>query len=126
MGKDVPSIPDNLRLILSHVAEQIGREVYPNGLPRGTRFSELETLSGLIGDELGRSIVESQTRAQADELSQDSTPVVCSTCGQTARAGPNEHRDLTTTQGTVAWDEPTAYCPSCRRSFFPSVSSLGA
>jgi hypothetical protein len=125
MGKDVPSIPDKLRPILSQFADQIGREVYPNGLPRGTRFSALEALSGLIGDELGRSIVESQTRAQADALSQDSTPVVCS-CGQTARAGPNEHRDLITTQGTVAWDEPAAYCPSCRRAFFPSVPSLGA
>lgn len=126
MGKDVPSIPDNLRPILSQVAEQIGREVYPNGLPRGTRFSELETLSSLIGDELGRSIIESQTRAQADDLSQDSTPAVCPTCRQTARAGPTEHRDLTTTQGTVAWDEPAAYCSSCRRAFFPSVPRLGA
>jgi hypothetical protein len=126
MGKDVPSIPDNLRPILSQVAEQIGREIYPNGLPRGTRFSDLETLSGWIGDELGRSIIESQARAQADDLAGDSTPVVCPTCGQTARAGPTEHRDLTTTQGTVAWDEPAAYCPSCRRSFFPSVPSLGA
>jgi hypothetical protein len=126
MGKDVPSIPDNLRPMLSQFADQIGREIYPNGLPRGTKFSQLETLSALIGDELGRSIIESQTRAQADDLSQDSAPAVCSTCGQTARDAPVEHRDLTTTQGTVTWNEPAAYCPSCRRSFFPSVSSLGA
>lgn len=126
MGKDVPSIPDKLRPILSQFADQIGREIYPGGLPRGTKFSELETLSGLIGDELGRSIIESQARAQADELSQDLAPAACSTCGQTARAAPAEHRDLITTQGTVAWDEPAAYCPSCRRAFFPSVPSLGA
>jgi hypothetical protein len=126
MGKDVPSVPDNLRLILSQVAEQIGREVYPNGLPRGTRFSELETLSGWIGDELGRAIIEAQARAQADDFSQDSAPAICPTCGQTARAGPTEHRDLITTQGAVAWDEPVAHCSSCRRAFFPSVPRLGA
>jgi hypothetical protein len=126
MGKDVASIPDSLRPMLSQFADQIGREIYPHGLPRGTKFSQLETLSALIGDELGRSILESQTRAQADKLSQDSTSAVCPTCDHTARAGPVEHRDLTTTQGTVAWNEPAAYCPSCRRSFFPSISSLGA
>jgi hypothetical protein len=126
MGKDVLSIPDQIRPILSQCADQIGREVYPHGLPPGTKFSELEILSGLIGDELGRSIIESQARAQADELSRDSAPAACAACGQTARAGPAEHRDLITTQGTVAWDEPAAYCPSCRRSFFPSIPSLGA
>lgn len=126
MGKDDPSIPDNLRPILSQFAEQIGRELYPNGLPRGTKFSKLETLSGLIGDELGRSIIQSQARAQADGLSRDSEPAICPTCGQTARAAPREHRDLTTTQGTVAWDEPAAHCSSCRRAFFPSVPRFGA
>lgn len=125
MGKDAASIPDDLRPLLSQFAEQIGRKVYPDGLPRGTKFSELETFAGLVGDEIGRSLIESQARAQAEGLSQDSAPPVCPTCGQTARAGPHEHRDLTTTQGPVAWDEPTSHCSACRRSFFPSVPGLG-
>lgn len=126
MGKDVVSIPDNLKPILSRFAQQIGREVYPDGLPQGTKFSQLEAFAGLIGDEIGRSIIESEARAQADILSGDPSGPVCPTCGQTARAGPTEHRNLTATQGTVAWEEPASHCSQCRRAFFPSVPSLGA
>ena len=125
MGKEAASIPDHLRPLLSQFAEQVGRQVFPDGLPRGTKFSELETFAGFVGDEIGRSIIESQARAQADGLSQDSTPPICPTCGQTARAGPTEHRELITTQGKVAWDEPTSHCLTCRRSFFPSVPGIG-
>ena len=126
MGKDVTPLADDLRLVLARVAEQIGQAVYPQGLPQGTTFSDLESLAGLIGDEIGRSMIEAQTRAQADAFVRDPAPAVCPTCGRAARSGPDEHRILITTQGVVDWEEPVVHCSSCRRDFFPSGPSFGA
>ena len=33
-------------------------ELYPRGLPRGTKFSELEAVAGALGDEIARQLIE--------------------------------------------------------------------
>ncbi len=52
MGKDVAAIRDDLKPLLSQIACQLGREVFPDGMPWGTTFSELEQL----GDEIARAM----------------------------------------------------------------------
>src|SRR4051794_7747652 len=40
MGKDAAVIRDEFRIRLGQIARELGRDPYPDGLPRGTKFSE--------------------------------------------------------------------------------------
>lgn len=123
MGKDVVLIPDEVRPLLEQMADQLSEQIFPGGMPWGTKFDHLERLAGALGDEIARQMIQTNVRQQA------ATPTeaveTCPTCGQQGRAAPNEPRELDTTQGTVDWVEPGQYCPHCRRAFFPSEPSTG-
>jgi hypothetical protein len=123
MGKDARSLPANLKSEVGRIARQLGREMYRDGLPRDTKFSELEGLAGLVGDELARQIIEAQVEDQAgcfeEELGE------CPECHGPARKAPDQPRVVATTRGEVQWKERVANCPRCRRAFFPSESSVG-
>jgi hypothetical protein len=41
MGKDAAAIRTEFHSRLGAIARQLARELYPDGLPRGTKFSEL-------------------------------------------------------------------------------------
>jgi hypothetical protein len=43
MGKDATAIRTEFHSRLGQIARQLTRELYPQGLPRGTKFSELGT-----------------------------------------------------------------------------------
>jgi len=94
------------------------------GLPRGTKFSELEDIAGALGDEIARQLIESNVQEQtADWPEEDSTP--CPECrGPTSKA-PDRPRSLMTTRGEVTWTEHARYCHRCRRTFFPSGPGTG-
>ena len=124
MGKDADAVRDELRPRLGQMAREIGREVYPHGLPRETKFSELETLAGVLGDEIARQIIETHVRGQAEDWPEDELGE-CPTCGGAARKAPDEPRVLTTTRGDVAWRQRVGNCPRCRRAFFPSGPGAG-
>jgi hypothetical protein len=124
MGKDAVTIPDEVRPLLARMATQLSEQVFPEGLPWGTKFDQLETLAGTLGDEIARQMIQANIRQQTTSLPE--AVGGCPTCGRQGRAAPNEPRQLDTTQGTVDWVEPGQYCPHCRRAFFPSEPSLGA
>jgi hypothetical protein len=124
MGKDPAAIRDEFRIRLGQIARELGREVYPDGLSRDTRFSELETVAGTLGDEIARQLIETQVRGQAEDWS-DEELGQCPECAGTAHKAPDQPRVLTTTRGEVAWDERVGHCTRCRRSFFPSAPGLG-
>jgi hypothetical protein len=124
MGKDADAVRDELRPRLGQMAREIGREVYPDGLPRETKFSELEALAGVLGDEIARQIIETYVRGQAEDWPEDELGE-CPTCGGPARKAPDEPRVLTTTRGDVAWKQRVGNCPRCRRAFFPSGPGAG-
>jgi hypothetical protein len=46
MEKDAAAIRQEFHSRLGAVARQLTRELYPDGFPRGTKFSELEALAG--------------------------------------------------------------------------------
>jgi hypothetical protein len=124
MGKDGVAIRDGLRGRLGQIARELGREVYPDGLPRGTPFSELEAIAGDLGDEIARQLIEAHIKGQAEEWP-DEELGECPACGGAARKAPDRPRVLATTRGDVAWTERVANCPHCRRSFSPQDRSLG-
>jgi predicted nucleic acid-binding Zn ribbon protein len=124
MGKEVAEIRNELQVRLGQIARQLGREVYPDGLPRDTKFSDLEALAGSLGDEIARQLIESQVRGQAQEWPEEELGE-CPECGGPARPAGDRPRLLTTTRGEVAWDERVGHCPRCRRAFFPSGPSVG-
>ncbi len=124
MGKDAVTIRNELRVRLGQIARELGREVYPDGLPRDTKFSELEMMAGILGDEIARQLIETQVRGQAEDWSEEQ-PCQCPDCGRPASKAPNQPRVLKTTQGDVGWDQRVGYCTRCRRAFFPSEPRAG-
>jgi hypothetical protein len=124
MGKDAAAIRSRFHDRLGQIARELGRELYPDGLPRGTKFSELEALAGALGDEMARQLVEVHVRGQAEDWPGDQLGE-CPDCGGPAREAPDEPRTVTTTRGDVTWKEPVASCPRCRRALFPPDPGAG-
>lgn len=125
MGRDAVAIRRRYQARLAEIARELGRELYPGGLPRGTKFSELEDIAGALGDEMARQLIESQVGDQAEDWPEEELGE-CPVCGGLARKAPDEPRVLKTTRGDVAWKERVRKCPSCRRAFFPSEPGPGA
>jgi predicted nucleic acid-binding Zn ribbon protein len=124
MGKDATEIREEFHIRLSQIARELARELYPQGLPRGTKFSELEAVAGALGDEMARQLIEINVQEQADDWPEEELGE-CPVCGGPARKAPDQPRVITTTRGDVAWKQRVANCPRCRRAFFPSESSVG-
>ena len=124
MGKDPAAIRNEFRIRLGQIARQLGREVYPDGLSRDIKFSELETVAATLSDEIARQLIETQGRGQAEDWS-DEELGECPECGGPAHKAPDQPRVLTTTRGDVAWKQRVGNCPRCRRAFSPSGSSVG-
>ncbi len=125
MGKDAASLRKEFQTRLGQMARELGREIYPDGLPRGTKFSELEDIAGVLGDEMARQLVEIHVRGQAEDWPEEELGE-CPVCGGAARKAPDDPRVVTTTRGNVAWKERVANCPRCRRVFFPSGPGAGS
>jgi hypothetical protein len=124
MGKDAAEIRREFHSRLGQVARELAKELYPAGMPRGTKFSELEDIAGALGDEMARQLIEINLREQADLWPADELGE-CPVCGGAARKKPDEPRVVTTTRGDVAWKQRVANCPRCRRAFFPSEPVVG-
>lgn len=115
---------NELRVRLGQIARELGREVYPDGLSRDTKFSELEQVAGALGDEIARQLIETQVRGQAEDWSAEAL-CQCPECGGPSSQAPDQPRVLTTTRGDVGWNQRVGYCTRCRRAFFPSEPSVG-
>jgi hypothetical protein len=124
MGKDATTLRNELRVRLGQIARELGREVYPDGLSPDTKFSELESVAGTLGDEIARQLIETQVRGQAEEWPEEQLGK-CPECGGPACKAPDQPRALTTTRGEVGWKERVGYCTRCRRAFSPSEPSVG-
>jgi NMD protein affecting ribosome stability and mRNA decay len=124
MGKDAGAVRQEFHSRLGQIARELTRELYPDGFPRGTKFSELEAIAGALADEMARQLIEINVQEQADAWPEEERGE-CPVCGGAARKTPNEPRVLHTTRGDVTWKQRVAHCPRCRRAFFPSGSSVG-
>ncbi len=124
MGKDDAAFRDQLGTRLGQIARELGRAVYPDGLPRGTPFSAVEDIAGILADEIARRMIESNIQGQAEEWSEEEADA-CPRCGGPGRKAPDQPRRLQTTRGAVVWKERVRNCTRCRRAFFPSGPRVG-
>ena len=111
--------------LIQGVAKHFLRKVYgPEGMPWGTKFSELEELAVQIGRAVSRSLMNQALADQAGHVPEAAED--CGVCGGAVQSGPPpEPRALTTSVGPVQWSEPKRYCPQCRAAFFPSGPGPG-
>ena len=117
MGKDAAEIRKEFHSRLGQMARELARELYPDGLPRGTKFSELEAVAGALGDEMARQLIEINVQEQADDWPEEELGE-CPVCGGAARKAPDEPRVLTTTRGDVAWKATSRQLPPLSAGFF--------
>jgi len=96
----------------------------PDGMPWGTRFSDLEQQAGELADALARRIIERCVRQQAAS-DVPASMEICPACNRPLECREAESRLLLTSHGEATWDEPQRSCLRCRRSFFPSVQEFG-
>jgi len=107
---------DRLQQLAGEMTEILGGCVHSDGRP--LTFTELEERCIEAGDLVTAATLQQGVRArQAD---QEET-ACCPMCDRPASRGPDEPRVLETDRGEVSWLEPSYYCRSCRRSFFPSL-----
>src|SRR3954447_22296919 len=91
--------------LIQGVAKHFLRKVYGvEGMPWGTKFSELEELAVQIGQAVSRSLIDQALANQAQTLPEGAE--TCGVCGAAVRSGPPpEPRALTTTVGPVGWEQ---------------------
>ncbi len=118
------TVQDHQNLIPG-VAKHFLPKVYgPEGMPWGTKLSELEELAIQIGRAVSQSMIHQALVNQAEQVPEAAE--ACGVCGAAVQCGPPpEPRALTTTVGLVQWNEPKRYCPKCRAAFFPSGPEFG-
>jgi hypothetical protein len=80
MGKEAGEIRKEYHMPLSPMARELSRELDPQGLPRGTKFSELEAVAGALGDEIARQLIEINVQEQADDWPEEELGE-CPVCG---------------------------------------------
>jgi hypothetical protein len=86
-------------------------------LKKVPHFSEIEDAGQKLGRFLSRC---TQSRLANEVAAGEQATRSCPTCGQTC---PVEvlKRTVTGIDGPFEMMEPKAYCPACRRDFFPSA-----
>lgn len=125
MGKDIAHRTAEFQARVARFARELSQEMFPEGLPEGMKFSELEEAAIEVGDEVGRTLIEGRVRARA-RSDPEGQAKPCPECGGPLREGPRRTRKLITARGPVTWTEETRRCPRCRRAFSPSRPSDGA
>jgi len=123
---DPAAIVVDQETLIQGVAKHFVLKVFGlEGMPWGTKFSDLEELAVQIGQAVSRSMMTQALAGQAQAVPAEAQ--TCGVCGTAVKSGPPpEPRAVTTTVGTVHWNEPKRYCPKCRAAFFPSVPESGS
>jgi hypothetical protein len=81
----------------------------------------LEQAAHKLGQELSRL---TQQRAAGEVAAAHRATSACLQCGQGCSVEMSKRR-VQSLDGPVEVLEPVAFCPACRRSFFPSAGSAG-
>ena len=68
MGKDAAEIRTEFHTRLGQIARELAKGLYPDGLPRDTKFSEREAVAGSLGDEMARQLIEINVRGAGRRL----------------------------------------------------------
>ncbi len=76
---------------------------------------ELEELACEIGDELTSQLMSLEMASRSNEAADRATNK-CPDCGNGCGQGNPNSRELAGLRGKIHYQEPTFYCPACRRS----------
>jgi hypothetical protein len=118
-------VPAHLRPVLHAAAKNLLHHLYgAEGLPWGTRFSDLEEMVVQLCRSLGSELLQQALQRQAHQAVPEPLQH-CPSCGRPTAARDPEPRTVQARIGTADWQEPAAYCDHCRKSFFPSVEEPG-
>jgi len=84
-------------------------------------FRTMEQIATAAAQGLTEGTLQLLLQQQADKLPQEQP---CPHCGQPCRTEPHQ-RPLIAQGATIEQVEPVAYCPDCRRDFFPPADRPG-
>lgn len=116
---------EHLRMRIKEFAALLREEFGPLAVGQhGCVLESAEEWGLQVGDELARAAME-QELPSGSEDSPESEEAECPRCHQMGRwKGPRKRR-IETRRGPIHVSEPEYFCPRCRRSFFPSDTSIG-
>ena len=112
---------------LDGVAKSLVDRIYgPDGLPWGTKLTELEDVVLEVRQALSEKMLARALERQAQTAEQRPEPYQrCPGCQGEVQAQEPEPRDVQTRSGKASWDEPHCHCRKCRQAFFPSEQESG-
>jgi hypothetical protein len=119
---------DDVQAYLDGVAKNLVDKLYgPDGPPWGTTLTQIEDLILDIRQRLTKAMIEQALARQATTTADQRPPAygTCPGCQQPLACDDTNPRIVQTRVGEAEWSEPQAYCPRCRRAFFPSVEEPG-
>lgn len=126
--KVLPPSVQQVQPYLEGVAKSLVDRIYgPQGLPWGTKLTELEDVVVAVREVLSEKMLAQALERQAQTAEQrPETFRKCARCSGPVEAKPDpEPRNVQTRVGEAEWDEPHCYCRKCRQAFFPSEPESG-
>ena len=123
----LPAAVQPVQAYIEGVAKSLVDRIYgPDGLPWGTKLSELEDVVIAVRDALSEKMLAQALERQAKTEQRPEPFQQCAGCAGPVETKPDlEPRNVQTRAGEAEWDEPHEYCRKCRRSFFPSEHEPG-
>jgi uncharacterized protein with PIN domain len=122
VDQQVRELREELTGILRKAAEVKVALDRANGTIRGVpHYTLIEEAAEEVGREVSRLV---QERHMAELATEHLAAAKCPECGTRCETKV-ERRRRTSVAGPVELPEPTAYCPRCRRAFFPSPRDVG-
>ena len=115
-----------VRAYVEGVAKSLVDRIYgPQGLPWGTKMTELEDMVLAVREVLSEKMLDEALQRQSATAAQRPEPFrCCPKCGQEVKEDDPDPRIVQTRAGEAEWQEPQTHCNRCRRSFFPSEQKL--
>lgn len=122
MDGDPGALRRKLHDLLRQAAEVSVALDRAEGALRGVpHYSVIEARAHELGQELSREV---QQRQMAEIVAVQAQRGRCLECGRRVELVPVK-RAVTSVDGVVKLQELRGYCPTCRRSFFPSAGDAG-
>jgi hypothetical protein len=123
--KATPEVAKELAYVKGVAKNLVDRIYGPDGLPWGTKFTELEATVAAIREVLSEEMFQQALARQAAVEERPAEYRVCPACSRPVQPGEPEPRRLETGGGDAVWVEPKTRCQKCRRDFFPSEQEPG-
>jgi uncharacterized protein with PIN domain len=111
---------------LDHLLQEAARVAVALDRANGTivgipHYSVIEARAHELGRRLSRTV---QASHMGELTTHETRSVKCPECETRCEVVPKRRR-LTSIDGPLAFEEPTSYCPRCRRGFFPPPGGVG-